>query len=569
MRSKIAIGATITSFICITGIHAGYLLGDPAAECWLTDLTTNVQVYSTSGCPSSINLRWTDTGLETLTEGEPMIVEYHLSTTLDVVPDSNHHEIRHANLHCCRTSLGACVPNIAIATGLVTQNPVNRGNFTDSGREFAELLKLQEGDWTVIAHTRFVSGHTLYDVAIGTRKIVLPVVNIIFIEEAEKKGLIFLALFCAVLCLVTLAVLVWNRRKKVIRYSTASFCMIMISGCALGATSAIPFAYVNEVSCGLRPTMLMLSFTMTYVPLILKTYRVFRLFHNGKITLVNIPDSQLTKVFLGFILIDIVIISCWLGIDAAKPIPTMTLHHGKLSTSEMRCNSEYNTIIMTSVVVYKSCILVVGIFFAYLTRNVPSLFNESTHIAQVFKSLVLAVVAGVTIIFFIVDQPAVIYAIETLVTCFVSLATAFQLFLPKFYLIYTVDEEDIQGFEDRSSPDKDRSMSRSRKIGPGTGGRSPSLTTVDDKCFNGLKVTQKQLKLFVNEGVIPKELVEMLSKIKHEADRLITRSGMGYKVHPGDFHSLKASITTFSDLSSSIEYHGVLGLVDMMKEELQ
>ena len=569
MKSKIAFGATITSFICISGVHAGYLLGDPGAECWMTDLDSKVQVYLTSGCPSTINLHWTDSGLETLTEGEPMVVQYYLGTSLNVVPDSSHNEIRHANLHSCRTSLGACVPNIAITAGLVTQNPVNYGNFTDSRKNFSEILKLAEGYWTVIAHTRFVSGHTQYDVAIGTRKVVLPVRSVVFIQDDEKKGLIFLALFCCLLCLVTLAVLVWNRRKKVIRYSTASFCMIMISGCALGATCAIPFAYVNEVSCALRPMMLMLAFTMTYVPLILKTYRVFRLFHNGKITLVNISDSQLTKVFLVFILIDIVIIVCWLGINDAKPLPTMTWHVGKSSTSELRCDSKYNNTIMTTVVVYKSCILVVGIFFAYLTRNVPSLFNESTHIAQVFKSLVLAVVVGVTIITFIVDQPAAVYAIETLVTCFVSLATAFQLFLPKFYLIYTVDEEDIQGYEDRSSPDKDRSMSRSRKIGPGTGGRSPSLTSVEEKSFGGLKVSQKVLKLFVNEGVIPNELVVMLSKIKLEADRLITRSGMGYKVHPGDFQSLKSYVSEFTDLSSSIEYHGVMGLVDRMKEELQ
>lgn len=568
MRSKFAIGTTIASFICITSVYAGYLLGDPGPECWVTDLTTKVQVYLVAGCPSTINSDWTDSGYETLTVGEPMVVQFYLQTSLVVVPDNRHYEISHANLHTCLTSLGACVPNIAIATGLVTQSPVSQGNFTDGGKNFVDILVLEEGDWTVIAHTRFVSGHTQYDVAIGTRKSVLPVMNMVIIEDAQKGGLIFMALFCCLLCLGTLAVLIWNRRKKVIRYSTASFCMIMISGCALGATSAIPFAYVNNVSCALRPTLLMLAFTMTYVPLILKTYRVFRLFHNGKITLVNISDSQLTKVFLGFVVIDVVIIACWLGISDAQPIPTMTVHSGKQRSSQMTCESEYNTIIMTTVAVYKSCILVVGIFFAYLTRNVPSLFNESTHIAQVFKSLVLAVVVGVTIITFIVDQPAVIYAIETLVMCFVSLATALQLFLPKFYLIYTVDEEDIQGFEDRSSPDKDRSANRSRKVGPGSVGRFPSLSSIEDKSFGGVKVTQKELQLFINEGVIPKELIEALSKIRHEADRLVARSGIGYKVHPGDFHALKASISKFSDISSSIEYHGVIALVDKMKEEM-
>lgn len=563
MRLEFAMGATVASFMCITGIHAGYLLGDPGPECWMTDLNTNVLVYLTSGCPSTISLHWTNAGLGTFVARAPQVIEYYLRTTMDVAPDGNHHQIRHSNLHSCRTSLGACVPNIAVAAGLVTQNPVNYGNFTDGGKNFTEILKLDEGEWTVIAHARFVSDHKQYDIAIGTRKTVLPIKNVLIIEDAETQGLIFLSLFCCALCLGTLAVLVWNRRKKVIRFSTASFCMIMISGCALGSTAAIPFAYVHEISCALRPMMLMAAFTMTYVPLILKTYRIFRIFRNGKITLVNISDSQLTRVFLGFVLVDIIIIVCWMGVPSAQPVPT---YRGALSSLVQVCDSQYNSTIITIVVVYKSCILVVGIFFAYLTRNVPSLFNESTHIAQVFKSLVLATVVGVTLITFIKDQPSVIYAIETLLMCFVSLATAFQLFLPKFYLIYTVDEEDIQGFEDRS-PEKEKSMSKSRKVGPAI--RSPSITSADDFCFWGSKLTQREHKLFVNDGVIPKELAETLLKIKLETDRLITRSGSGFKVHPGDLQSLKILVSNFADMSSSTEYHSVVKFVDGMKEDTQ
>lgn len=301
---KVIYGVLALSLLNVINVESGYLLGEPGAECWLTDLTTQISTYQTLGCPSTVSLTWIDFGPESFSEDMPQKMIYELTTTLSVVPNMNHYEIRHSNLHSCLSSIGACTPILSITPGLVSQTSVMGGNFTDGRKTFQDMLTLSAGMWTVIAHTRFVSGTTQFDVAIGTRKNVITASEKLEIPVSSLEGLIAFSVFCFIFCLIALAILVWNRKRKIIRYSSPPFCMITLVGCALGASGAIPFGFVNEASCMLRPSFLTIAFTMTFIPLILKTYRIYKLFAGGKIVLLTVTDTALGKILAVFILVD-------------------------------------------------------------------------------------------------------------------------------------------------------------------------------------------------------------------------------------------------------------------------
>jgi hypothetical protein len=436
---------------------------------------------------------------------------------------------------------------IIITVGLVTQNAVSFGNFTYDARKhvtFTETLSLVEGAWTVVAHARFNTATDTYDVALGNRKIVIPPVTLLTIDSNAKAGLIFLSCLSCFLCLVSFFIVVINRNRKVIRFSTSSFCMIMNLGCALGAAGSIPYATVSDASCSLRPIMLMLAFTMAFIPLLLKTYRIFRIFGGQKISNVKITDTQLTIVFLGFVLIDVILLACWLTL--ARPVPTLTASSLALFTYEYKCAATYNTDFSTAVTVYKGCLLLLGLTLAYLARNAPSLFNETRYIVATLQSFVIIVVVGIPLTSLIKGQPVVIYAIQTIVICFASL-TVLQIFVPKFYLLYTVSDEDIQGFgsptgsKDTIKPNQKRQTSSLTSCAPseapsGDGGNKKLLTT-------------KEFKSFINDGVIPEKMSKVLTDIQEESDRLVKKSGSGFKVLPPDLKVLADHIQQYADIS--------------------
>jgi hypothetical protein len=517
-------------------VSEGYTLGGTDAECWRRDRTTKVQVQL-DRCPSTIELKWSDAGKNEFTAGEIQTFAYELTTTLTVVKDASHNDITHANLHSCRTTLGVCIPNVAVSAGLVTQNAVSHGNFTyDASLKhvaFIETLSLVEGAWTVVAHTRFNTATDTFDVALGARKTVIPPITYLTIGSNAKAGLIFLSALSCFICLVSFLIVVINRNRKVIRFSTSSFCMIMNLGCALGAAAAIPYATVSDASCSLRPIMLMIAFTMAFIPLLLKTYRVFRIFGGKKLSNVKITDTQLSIVFLGFLLIDVIVLACWLTL--ARPVPTLTASDLALYTYEYKCAAPYSTDFVTAVIVYKGCLLLLGLTLAYLARNAPSLFNETRYIVATLQSFVMIVVIGIPLSSLIKGQPVVIYAIQTIVICCASL-TVLQIFVPKYYLLYTISDDDIQGFgSPTTSKDKVKPSHKTNNSSPSASYAAPS--EVVEGSFTKL-LTTKEFKAFINDGIIPEKMSKVLCEIQEESDRLVKKSGTGFKVLPRDLKIL-------------------------------
>lgn len=59
--------------------------GDDLPECWVTDLTTLISSYLSTGCPSTISFSYVDSGPANLTSNVNYPVSYKISTTLPVV----------------------------------------------------------------------------------------------------------------------------------------------------------------------------------------------------------------------------------------------------------------------------------------------------------------------------------------------------------------------------------------------------------------------------------------------------------------------------------------------------
>ena len=295
---------------------------------------------------------------------------------------------------------------------------------------------------------------------LGTFKTVIPESKTLHIDKRTVYGLIGLATLFGIICFAALGFLTYHRKRKVVRYSTASFCMIMLFGCSLGCFSAIPFGYVNHVACALRPSMLIISFTLIYIPLIVKSYRVFRLFGTKRLSAIKITDKQLAVAMLFFVVVDFLIIACWIGIPKARPVPNLVASQTADYTYEWHCSAPVNNTVAVIVVVYKALTLVVGLIFAYYSRNAPSLFNESAYTASALYIFTIIVGTGIPLQSLIKGQPSVIFAIRTVVICLACFTTCVQFFAPKFYLLLTVKDGEIQGFDDPATSRRNGNESR-------------------------------------------------------------------------------------------------------------
>ena len=307
----------------------------------------------------------------------------------------------------------------------------------------------------------------------------------------------------------------------------------MSLGCAIGCLGSIPFGYVSDLGCAFRPILIMIAFTLIFAPLLLKTYRIFRIFGTKRISMVVIKDSQLALALLGFLFIDCLIIILWMSFANTRPIPKEVESTVGDNTYENICYSKFNQAFAVTVIVYKVLLLGVGLLLAYLSRNAPSLFNESKYITNSFFIFLMVVGLGMILQAVIDGQPDIIFAIRVVIICLSCVTVAFQFFLPKFYLLYTVKDEDIQGFQEPKSASNSRDYAASRV----------SNFDADDASDSGMStsitLSQRVIDEFLTNGKLPDKVIELFSSIHKEAEALVKKSQTGFKVTLQDVKLLK------------------------------
>jgi len=426
---------------------------------------------------------------------------------------------------------------------MVTQTLATMANFTNNnGVNEATLhadLNLAEGKWVSLAHVKLYTATQMYSVAVAKVKLVKPppviiITEIILVSENVRNGWFALAVLTSSICLLIAGAIVVFRNRKVIKYATAVFCIIMAIGATLGAIAPIPYAYSTESACMARPLLPMLAFTLFFVPLVLKTWRVHQLFTTRNFKKQSIPDSKLFFMLAVFVLIDIIIYSAWMSTDA-RPVPTRNGVEGSNYQYTVECTSNANDTVFTAVAIYKGFILLSGSILAYSTRKVPSLFNESKYIAQCQYVLILFMALGIPLIRLVNGQPDLVFAITTVVMSFSSLFISILFFAPKFWIVYTVDDSQLQAFKNsEEAVKKELQQVRRGSVASASESRVESsyIASENDveqgKGVNPSKISSKPAP--VSSGNLPSHLLSYIKATHSKTSTIIDRNAVGYIV---------------------------------------
>jgi metabotropic glutamate receptor 2/3 len=232
--------------------------------------------------------------------------------------------------------------------------------------------------------------------------------------------------------LVATIFVIFNK-EKIIKATSRELSAILLTGIAL--CYLIPFFFIAEPSpaiCAVRRFSIGFCFSLCFSPLLMKTNRIYRVFHTAPHTpRFAGPWSQV--VFSSILVsVQIAIAGIWLGIER----PSVKLVNGTKKTEKICGESPYVGLPVS--LLYSLMLLVLTTFYAFLAREIPAKFNETKFIAATLYSICIIWLGFFPTYFATIKlNLSTVYQTSTLVfTVLLSASTTLAcLFLPKVILV--------------------------------------------------------------------------------------------------------------------------------------
>ncbi|XP_068718717.1 gamma-aminobutyric acid type B receptor subunit 2-like isoform X2 [Montipora capricornis] len=262
-------------------------------------------------------------------------------------------------------------------------------------------------------------------------------------------------LFCVIVIFVTGGILLalyflWfnvkHRNNRYINLSGPNLNNLVIVGCVLiymsVYTIAIDGAFVDtDILSGLcvaRGYLLSIGYSLAVGAMFSKIWRVYQIFRNVKPKRKMFTDRELIRSVVLMVLVDILVMSLWTGVD--RPISvTTTLHsqvkdepHKRTILQQEYCSSKYFTTWLYILLGYKLLVLLIGCFIAWVTRKakVHSL-NDSRWVGISVYNVVLCVIVGMPLSFLIDGNTNALVACVSLFLILPTTVVLCLVFVPK------------------------------------------------------------------------------------------------------------------------------------------
>ncbi|XP_069990617.1 gamma-aminobutyric acid type B receptor subunit 2-like [Penaeus vannamei] len=283
------------------------------------------------------------------------------------------------------------------------------------------------------------------------------------VETVDPAAFILMSSLATLGILMALAFLAFNlthRRLKYIKLSSPRLNNTTVVGTVLVYTAVIllgldhatlPSPHYFPVVCTARAYLLSAGFSLAFGSMFTKTYRVHQIFTRsnsaGVVKNKLLKDKQLIGVIMVLLVVDIIIVSAWMGVDP------MTRHLHNLTLEEHRevvfqpqvevCRSEHTSEWLGALYVYKGLLVSVGVYMAWETRHVkiPAL-NDSQYIGMSVYNVVITSIIVIVAANVLGERTTLAYVIITTLVFVSTTTTLCLLFIPKILTILRKVEED-------------------------------------------------------------------------------------------------------------------------------
>ncbi|KAI8503832.1 Metabotropic glutamate receptor 4 [Branchiostoma belcheri] len=195
----------------------------------------------------------------------------------------------------------------------------------------------------------------------------------------------------------------------------------------------------SPVTCCVTRVFLGLGLAMCYSALLIKTNRIYRIFEDGKKSAKAVkwisPKSQLIFCAL-FVSIQLFAVVVWLVVDPPDTYVEYTAIESPDAVGVRRCNVSDTSLVIS--LAYNMLLVVLCTVYAFMTRNIPSSYNESKYIAFSMYTTCIVWLAFIPIFFGTAHSPEKMQIQVTTLTVSISMSGTVSLaclFAPKVYII--------------------------------------------------------------------------------------------------------------------------------------
>jgi len=199
------------------------------------------------------------------------------------------------------------------------------------------------------------------------------------------------------IAIVTLLLLIWKRNKKPINNATPSMCYTIVIGVIFCSVSVTMWTTVEDATCALRGWLLALGLTMIFGAIFVRAYRLLLVFRRTTLGDAHAKRRVITNLDLGIgvsclLAMIVAVLIVWMAIDPPnkREVIKIDVSDPKQADNSItyECNYGFpSSVFIIILIVFDALLLAFNCVVAFLTRNIPSNFNESKHIAFTVSSL--------------------------------------------------------------------------------------------------------------------------------------------------------------------------------------
>lgn len=263
------------------------------------------------------------------------------------------------------------------------------------------------------------------------------------------------ALVCTIIVVIAQIGVVVFRNTKTITSASPVFLSLVLGGALLLSISpwfVMPWGkagkFFTEAEAAYNSSLCMtwiwflgLGFVLFFAPLVIKTWRVHRIFNNRVLSrIIVIKNVDIALLVGGLVVLEIVLLIVWTAMS--RQTFTKMRSPGTVDVAIYICSGTYDTIFAGVQGGYFGALAFAGLIFAFLTRNIKyGSFKESSEIVLcvylfTFVGIILGGIGAA-----LYYSPAVSAVVKGLGVTFVTLTSVFVLFGMKFYRIITKTEK--------------------------------------------------------------------------------------------------------------------------------
>jgi len=217
------------------------------------------------------------------------------------------------------------------------------------------------------------------------------------LEKREPDSVAVVLVYIAVaftiaFAFLVLVLLVWKRKQKPINNATPSMCYTIVVGVILCAVSVTMWTKARDGTCSARAWLLGVGLTMILGAIFVRAYRLLWIFSRVEkmVDNTNLGGKRrvITNLDLGLgvslmLVMVFVLLVVWVIVAPPNKKDRVSAHQNSDDNSvTYECDYGFPSgVFIIILIVFEALLLAFNCIVAFLTRNIPSNFNESKHVA--------------------------------------------------------------------------------------------------------------------------------------------------------------------------------------------